>query len=287
MYDRRIPGGREVMAHDIEQAINSTLGLGYFAKLDIVNCFHSINLSHASQVLPIGRKVIQHTVAVNPLEAIDRRTAEHLRWLRPYSRRNIAQAFASETPQVLPQGATCSPRVAYSLIEADMPPTEFDREFMFGDDFLILDTSPSGVTARIRSLVQALDRHPAGPLQLAMDARGALQDGGDIVGINFVTRSIVERVHPDQAPAVRRFVHRTVSRQTYARFLDNVNVRIKRAVEHHDPELTEACRYIRQFLNAAPTDDHAFLIQQAMAIARDWGADDGRILDVVASSLND
>jgi len=277
-------GGRHEAIRDIERAINADPSLTHWAKLDLANCFDNINLSRAHEALPMKRKVVQHTISINRQEAIDRRQNEHLEYER--SKRILLDSLsgsdywpsASSYPLTLPQGAATSPRVAYWLIERGLPPLNPAREFMYGDDLLILGQAGQEVSAKAAMFRELFRRHAAGPLQLSGEV-GELVGGVEFLGVR-----------------ISRAEHHSLftgKRATYAavdladgpreRFLAKVQAKIRSGVASGDVALTEACRYIERFLNTVPTGNRLPLVLAASAVARQSGGDPNAVMSVIAA----
>lgn len=258
-------GGMSVVVSDITRMLKENARLTYCATIDIQGCFDNIRLASAHDVLPLGPKVIQQTVAINPKEAIDRREREHTRHDR-YLRR-CDEFFASKPSLALPQGAASSSIVAYWLVEAGLPPLPPDRVFCYGDDLLVLGESPDDVRAEVCRVRRLFERHPAGPLQIVSEEPCDVRDGFEFLGIEF------RRVQMTADETDSYAISARVPPEARARFLDGVRSRVSRAVECGDTALSEASGYVRSFLGSRPTHDRVELLVAACTVIEDLGID--------------
>ncbi|MDO3621829.1 hypothetical protein Q3O98_12030 [Ralstonia pseudosolanacearum] len=277
-------GGRHEAIRAIETVVDSDPSLTHWAKLDLANCFDNINLSRAHEVLPVKRKVVQHTISINQQEAIDRRQLEHLQFER--SKQILLDSLsgsdywpsASSYPLTLPQGAATSPRVAYWLIERGLPPLNPAREFMYGDDLLILGQTTQEVSVRASMFRELFRRHAAGPLQLIGEV-GELAGGVEFLGMH------ISRAEHHSLFTGKQATYAAVDLADGARerFLAKVRAKIQSGVASGDVALTEACRYIERFLNALPTGNRMPLVLAACAVARQCGGDPNAVMNVIAA----
>lgn len=283
-------GGRLEAICEIAKAMEADPSLTHWAKLDIANCFDNINLARAHEALPVTRKVIQHTISINPEEAYDRRDSEHIQYCRtqrvldpsrdqasrdslvfPSNHYNegCSQVFAPRYPLQLPQGAACSPQVAYWLIERGLPPLDPARAFMYGDDLLILGQSDQEVRAEASYFRGLFRTHAAGPLQIGSVEIGTVAGGSDFLGIQLI-RDGSRPLYDGQAANA---VEISVADEPRQRFFEKLRERTSRGLASDDVSVSEACNYLRRFLAAAPSQDHASLMFGARAIARGYGLD--------------
>ncbi|CAB3791395.1 hypothetical protein GCM10011400_24120 [Paraburkholderia caffeinilytica] len=274
MYD----GGMSAVVDEVRRMLIDNPLLTHCAKIDIRNCFDNIQLGSAHGVLPLAPKVIQQTVAINAKEAVDQRERDHRRHDRYLRRRE--ELFASGPSLALPQGAASSPFVAYSLIEAGLPPLSPDREFLYGDDLLVLGESQDDVSAQVCRFRRLFERHPAGPLQIHSDWEEEprdVRDGFEFLGIQF--RRVVK-----MADGVGSFfVSARLPLDARAQFLDNVRARVDHAREYGDKALSDASRYVRGFLGSRPTDDRVELLIAACLVIEERGIDAAPIWELGAS----
>lgn len=264
-------GGMSVVVDEVTRMLRDNPLLTHCAKIDIRDCFDNIRLGSAHEVLPLAPKVIQQTVAINVKEAIDQREREHRRHDR-YIRR-CDELFASGPSLALPQGAASSPLVAYWLIEAGLPPLSPDREFVYGDDLLVLGESQDDVSAQVCRFRRLFERHPAGPLQIkhAQPEPRDVRDGFKFLGIEF------RRVERTVDGTGSYFVSARLPAEARAQFLDNVRSRGSQARECGDNELSNASSYVRGFLGSRPTDDRVELLLAACAVIEELGIDSAPI----------
>jgi hypothetical protein len=276
-----IEGGRNSVVDEIIAASDADKSLTHWAKLDIANCFDNINLARAHEVLPVKRKVIQHTIGINSQEGIDRRQNEHIRHSRLtietasttgtpatvhggrrldsiYSEERN-QSFASRYPLMLPQGAACSPFVAYWLIEEGLSPMNAARAFMFGDDLLILGRSEYEVHAEAYRFVDLFATHSAGPLQVGCLEFGRLDDGVDFLGLEITA--------PEE-PA-QQCARVALSLEKHHRFKTTLREKAVRGFGAGDAQLSEANAYLTRFLAGSPPQVRPSIKADAVgAIAR-------------------
>jgi hypothetical protein len=280
-------GGLAQLAKDVTRAIRETPGLNSFASFDIRTCFDAVDLSDAHLVLPVGRKVVQQTIAIDPREAIDQRLPEHRRFSVRYHFLYRSQSFATRSPLALPQGAASSPIVAYTLIQAGCPPLPYDRVFQYGDDCLILGTSQQDVEAQSTLLTTQLERHAAGPLQLHMQDSGRLEDGAQFVGLCVLAKPGRPGSQGNGFPweSDSAFVSVRVGTEARERFRAIFRNKIALGIASHDFDLTEACSYAKHFLLSKPTDDRFELLNEACGIARDLGANELLIETTLGEAL--
>ncbi|MFL9904781.1 hypothetical protein [Paraburkholderia sp. RL17-337-BIB-A] len=281
-------GGRLEAIDEIARAINANPMLSHYAKLDLANCFDNIDLARAHEFLPVRRKVVQHTIGIDRREASGRRN--HGRVLYPTS--TVASALhrtssddaesvsilspdkvldhlAIRYPLLLPQGAACSPRVAYWLIEKGLPPLDPARAFMYGDDLFLLGQSEREVRAEASWFGTLFSTHAAGPLPVGRVEIGATAGGAGFLGIEIIH----EQVSPP-LPGLRvSAVALSVNEESRRRFMENARELISRGVAYGDESLSEARVLIQGFLNAAPRQDRISLFLEVLQIANDSEAD--------------
>jgi hypothetical protein len=79
------------------------------------------------------------------------------------------------------------------------------------------------------------------------------------------------------------FVSVRIPPKVRIRFLDNVRLRVERALEDGDPQLLDASRYARGFWGSKPTHDRVELMLEACSLIEELGADPSPIWDIMAA----
>lgn len=258
-------GGMSVVVSEITRMLRDDARLTHCAEVDIRNCFDTIRLAAAHDVLPLSPKVIQQTVAINPQEAIDHREREHRR--HDHYLRRCDGSFASGTSLALPQGAASSSLVAYWLIEAGLPPLPPGRVFLYGDNLLVLGESSDDVRAQVCRFRELFERHPAGPLQITCEDPVDMRDGFEFLGIEF------RRVQMTTGDIGRYFLSARVPPEARRQFLDSIRSRAVGARECGDTTLSAVSQYARGFLWSRPTHDRVELLVAACTVIEDLGID--------------
>jgi hypothetical protein len=232
-------GGRLVGLNDVRNALRDSR-YSHFAHVDIASFFDSVDLRGATHLLPLHRRVMENTLCVRPQD-----------WSATL--KECGRSLSTDgdidvrRPLALLQGAASSPLIAYYLLEFAFEGMQ--DVFPYADNMLILGSSREEVDAKVSCYRSALLGHPVGPLHLRAVEFGEVtrSDGLDYLGVNFATT--------DTGYAAYRPVTATVSASTLSSFLERLDARLMRHTAGNVLMLEMACKSLRGFMLAMPTDD--------------------------------
>lgn len=176
------------------QAVIEQLAQGprWVTEVDIANCYGSFEEDEVPGLLPLPRKVTNHSVITRHLKIVP---GNIIKWfgIGDDQEKDFADEFDEILDQLAPevrsgiaQGSAASPLVAEMLLApvfGDLP--KDGKVINFADNFLIVSETNSGTASMIHALTSALLGHPAGPLFPKIHQEADPHETFDFLGYTF------------------------------------------------------------------------------------------------------
>jgi hypothetical protein len=249
---------RQALLGRIRSTCNPESGFSHVAVIDIADFFGSISHRFLLAYLPFDHDVV--TNIVHPLQAEGGQSRTNLNEM-VRNRSLWAQDMAYRDSRLhdpqrgVPQGASCSPFIAYSILEDALAGLASACSiFQWGDDIVIFGRSRDEVTDTSRRLSEVLRNHPAGPLIGQMRTIGPIADGFEFHGHRFARGATGIGV--------------TLTSRARERFFENLQDRIGLDVDDGDALFLSATQYAHDWLAQALCDERFVLATQALDLIR-------------------
>ena len=202
-YQFLLGGGRDAAGKAVQQNLIS--GYVWIAHMDVQNFYPSFDGSRLAQFLPVDERVVRHVLLPRHLNLVPGGTLAH-----PYGNcsnpteaaldpnylwEKLAESFAFDPRQGIPQGSAASPYVAELVLSAiDLP--QCGRICIFADNILLMAVTEIDLQAMMKALCSALECHPVGELWLDLKCATHASKGFDFLGYRISAENSKVRIEP-------------------------------------------------------------------------------------------
>lgn len=178
----------------------------HFVALDLKDFFGSLNHNFVRSWLPVPAATVDNTILI-PLNKTGGEYDELVVAGPMASLLSHSNTVAVSAPQRgLPQGTSCSPAIAYAILETivgDLTPGS--SIYQWADNLLVLVRSRREAVDILSQLERSLRGSPAGPLLIGSHSIGKVRDGFEFNGLRFAARRRDINVSLSQAARIRFF----------------------------------------------------------------------------------
>lgn len=159
-------------------------GNSHFAVADVQSFFSSLAAAELQALLPLPASAVKETV-LSHLKGDDQcRTTQHSPWTVCHTQHR-RHPVDVQSRRGLPEGSSCSPIIAYAMLESAMRTLSNAGIHQWADNILIVGSSRQ-VHDTVSELRALLRRHPAGPLDLTVSEVAATDRVPvDFLGLRF------------------------------------------------------------------------------------------------------
>lgn len=177
-------GGKQAACAAIKEALEGDYK--HAAKIDIRDCFGSINAYRLSQYLPLRRDMVGSVLIGRNLNLTTYPNRSHL-----YDDNEVrVSALLSKGRRGIPQGSAVSSLVS-DIVIADLLSAvpEGVKVVAYADDILLLTRTRDEISAAVQALQRAVRHSPYGPFTLKTCETKRACDGFDFLGYRFKRRA--------------------------------------------------------------------------------------------------
>jgi hypothetical protein len=238
MQDGRDAACRAVIEH-------LEAGYTWVIEADINDCYASFDGEKLPGVLPVDHRVVRNVLTARHLNLVpgglledddddpiydedyvdpcEAGTSDAFSW------EALAESFAHDPRQGIPQGSTASPLVAEMMLaQVACALPKCGRRCIYGDNVQLMAKSEGEVAMMLKALRRALKCHPAGVLRSKATGPRHAAGSFDFLGYEFTISDVAARVAPSRENLIK-FEMELERRTSWIRRASDPNIKKQRS----------------------------------------------------------